>query len=271
MKRLMKVIKYLVVLGLLIALVGCKNFFVGSEEEESEGPYKGQSAKQLYQGARTALNKKDYTGAIKRLEAMEIMYPFHDDAEEAELALIYAYYQKEEYPAAAAASDRFIHLYPRAKRVDYAYYIKAMSNFHQSRGPVATLLPMDQSWRDPGTQSQAYSDFATLIQQFPHSEYRANAQQHMIYLRNMFANTELNVAKYYYERRRFVAAAERASYLIQTYPQATSVEEALGVLYYANQALELTQAADDALKVYVETFGGKPPAVRSAEKVDLIS
>lgn len=268
----MKAIKYLVVLGLLISSVGCKNFFAASEEtDEGSGIYKGQSAKQLYTDARAALDKKDYTGAIKRLEAMETMYPFHDDAEAAELALIYAYYEKEEYPAAAAASERFIHLYPRAKRVDYAYYIKAMSNFHQARGPVATLLPMDQSWRDPGTQSQAYSDFATLIQMFPRSEYKANAQQHMIYLRNMFANLELNVAKYYYERRRFVAAAERASYLIQTYPQATSVQEALGVLYYANLALKLTQAADDALNVYAKTYGGKPPAVRSAEKVDLIS
>ena len=267
----MKVIKYLVMLGLLITLVSCKSFFGSTEEnDDGEGPYKGQSAKQLYQDARTALNKKDYTGAIKRLEAMEIMYPFHDDAEKAELDLIYAYYQKEEYPAAAAASERFIHLYPRAKRVDYAYYMKAMSNFHQSRGPVATLLPMDQSWRDPGTQSQAYSDFATLIQQFPRSEYTADAQQRMIYLRNMFANTELNIAKYYYERRRFVASAERASYLIQTYPQATSVQEALGVLYHANKALDLTQAADDALNVYAKTYGGKPPEVRSAEKIDLI-
>jgi len=271
MRRLMKAIKYFVVLGLLIALVGCKSFFGDTEEkDEGEGPYKGQSAKQLYQDARTALNKKDYTGAIKRLEAMEIMYPFHDDAEAAELELMYAYYQKEEYPAAAAAAERFIHLYPRAKRVDYAYYIKAMSNFHQSRGPVATLLPMDQSWRDPGTQSQAYSDFATLVQQFPRSEYKADAQQHMIYLRNMFANTELNIAKYYYERRRFVASAERANYVLQTYPQATSTKEALGVLYYANKALNLTQAADDALNVYAKTYGGKPSEVRSAEKVDLI-
>lgn len=261
----MKAIKYLVVLGLFITLVGCKTLtgFLGDlkKEEDDDGPFKGQTAKQLYQDAQAAMKKKDYTGAIKRFEAMETMYPFHDNAEKAEMELIYAYYEKEDYLLSGAAAERFIHLYPRAKHVDYAYYIKAMSNFKQLRGPIAGLLPMDQSWRDPGTQSQAYSDFATLVQMFPDSRYKANSEQHMIYLRNMFAKAELNVSKYYYERRRFVAAAERASFLIQTYPQAPSVKEALGLLYRANLALELHDAANDALKVYQDTFGGTPPDV----------
>lgn len=261
----MKAIKYWMVLGLFVSLVGCKTL-TGmwsdfKKEDEDDGPFKGQTAKQLYHDADVALKKKDYTGAIKRLEAMETMYPFHEDAERAELRLIYAYYEKEDYLSAGASSERFIHLYPRAKDVDYAYYIKAMSNFHQLRGPVSSILPMDQSYRDPGTQSQAYSDFATLVQLFPHSHYKVNSEQHMIYLRNMFAKSELNVSKYYYERRRYVAAAERASYLVQTYPQAPSVQEALGVLYHANQALGLKEAAEDALSVYQKTYGGKPPEV----------
>jgi outer membrane protein assembly factor BamD len=264
----MKAIKYVVIIGLFLALVGCKTlsdlpglFGANKDDEDDTGPYKGVPAKQLYQDAKKAMTKKDYTGAIKRLEAMETMYPFHDDAESAEIELMYAYYEQEDYPSAAAASERFIHLYPRAKQVDYAYYIKAMSNFHQLRGPVASLLPLDQSWRDPGTQSQAYSDFATLVQRFPSSQYKANAEQHMVYLRNMFAQSELNVSRYYYERRRYVASIERANYLIQTYPQAPSVKEALGVLYHANQALGLQDAAQDALTVYRDTYGGKPPSV----------
>ncbi|MDX2346963.1 MAG: outer membrane protein assembly factor BamD [Legionella sp.] len=261
----MKAIKYFVVLGLFVGLVGCKTL-TGiwqdlKKDEDEEGPFKGQTAKQLYHDADIALKKKDYTGAIKRLEAMETMYPFHDNAEKAELELIYAYYQKEDYASAGASAERFIHLYPRAKQVDYAYYIKAMANFHQMRGPVAGLLPMDQSYRDPGTQSQAYSDFATLVQLFPKSQYKPDSEQRMIYLRNMFAQSELNVSKYYYERRRYVAAAERASYLIQTYPQAPNVKEALTVLYRANLALGLKAAADDALSVYKKTYGGKPPEV----------
>ena len=264
MMRQIKLIKQTFLLVCFLSLIGCKTLsglWNDLKTEDEDGPFKGQSAQELYTDAKKSLKKKDYTGAIRRLEAMETMYPFHDDAEDAELALIYAYYEKEDYLAAGAASERFIHLYPRSKSVDYAYYIKAMANFHQVRGPVANLLPMDQSWRDPGTQSQAYSDFATLVQRFPESPYKADSEQHMIYLRNMFAQSELNVSKYYYERKRYVAAIERANYLIQTYPQAPSAREALVMLYHANKVLGLKDASDDAYKVFKSTYGGRMPDV----------
>ncbi len=79
----------------------------------------------------------------------------------------------------------------------------------------------------------------------------------MIYLRNLFAQYELNVANYLMERRMYVAAANRASYLIKTYPQAPSAQGALVVLYQANKALDLNQAAEDAKKVYESTYHRK--------------
>lgn len=65
------------------------------------------------------------------------MYPFSDYTEKSQMDLIYAYYKNEDYPAAAATAERFIHLYPRAKNVDYAYYMKGMANFQQTRGVFA--------------------------------------------------------------------------------------------------------------------------------------
>ena len=80
----------------------------------------------------------------------------------------------------------------------------------------------------------------------------------MIYLRNMFAQRELNAAIYYYDRKMYVAASERASYLIKTYPQAPSAQSALSVLYYASRAIGLNKAADDALGVYQATYHAEP-------------
>lgn len=240
----------------LISLSACHSWFSGEREENN--PYQGMSAKQLYTEGKAALSKEQYETAAKKLEALETMYPFNDYAEKAELDLIYAYYKKEDYPSAAATAERFIHLYPRAKNVDYAYYMKGLANFQQTRGTLASLLPLDESWRDPGTQSQAYSDFATLIQQFPKSQYKPNALQRMIYLRNLFAKKELNVANYYYTRQMYVAAAERANYLIKTYPQAPSAKAALSMVYHANKALGLNQAAEDAMKVYQATYHNQP-------------
>ena len=80
----------------------------------------------------------------------------------------------------------------------------------------------------------------------------------MIYLRNMFAQTELNVARYYYERRMYVAAVERGNYLIKTYPQASSVQAALTLVYSANKALGLDKAADEVSRVYQASYHSQP-------------
>lgn len=243
----------------LLSLSACHKWW--GEEKDDNGPYKGMTAKQLYVSSEELIAKKEYASATKRLEALETMYPFSDYAESAQMNLIYAYYENEDYPSAAATAERFIHLYPRARHVDYAYYMKGLANFHQSRGTFAKFLPLDEAWRDPGTQSQAYADFSVFIQRFPDSRYKANALQRMIYLRNMFAQRELNASTYYYERKMYVASAERASYLVKNYPQAPAAQQGLVFLYRANQALGLKKAAADALKVYEATYHSQPAGI----------
>jgi outer membrane protein assembly factor BamD len=246
----MKRIQVLFLASLVVALSSCAK----KDDDDDKSPFKGMTAKQLYIESQKALKKEEYATAAKRLEAIESMYPFSDYTEQSQMELIYAYYQSEDYPSAAATAERFIHLYPRAKNVDYAYYMRGLANFQQARGVFAKALPLDESWRDPGTQTQALVDFATLIQRFPNSKYRANALQRMIYLRNMFAQHELNVSEYYFKRKMYVAAIERSNYLVKTYPQAPSAQKALTVMYEANKALGLKKAAEDALSVYQATY-----------------
>lgn len=248
----MKRIQMLFLIGLIVSLSACKTWW--GKDDEDHNPYKGMTAEQLNTAAQKDLRKKEYATAIKHLEAIETMYPFSDYTEHSQMQLIYAYYKNEDYPSAAATAERFIHLYPRAKNVDYAYYMRGMANFQQSRGVFAKFLPLDESWRDPGTQTQAYSDFGILIQKFPDSKYKANALQRMIYLRNMFAQHELNVATFYFKRKMYVAAINRASYVVKNYPQAPSSRLALVVMYEANMALGFKDAANEAFSVYKATY-----------------
>jgi len=248
----MKRFQVLFLVSLVFSVASCSKWW--NKDDDDKNPFKGMTAKQLYTESQTALKKGQYASASKRLEAIESMYPFSDYTESSQMDLIYAYYKNEDYPSAAATAERFIHLYPRAKNVDYAYYLKGLANFQQTRGVFTKFMPMDESWRDPGTQSQAYADFGVLIQKFPNSKYKANSLQRMIYLRNMYAQSELNVSEYYFKRKMYVAAAERASYLVKNYPQAPSVQKALVIMYDANMALGLKQAAADALAVYQATY-----------------
>lgn len=256
----MKRIQVLLVVA-AVSLSSCADWM--NKDREEPNPFKGNTAKQLYLQSQKALKKKQYESASKRLEALETMYPFSNYAERAQMKLIYAYYQSEDYLSAAATAERFIHLYPRAKNVDYAYFMKGMANFNQNRGAFAKYIPLDESQRDTGSQTQAYLDFANLIQRFPNSQYKPAALQHMIYLRNMLARYELNVSQFYFKRKMYVAAIERASYLVKTYPQAPTARNALVIMVDANRALGLNQAADEAMAVYQATYhtNQMPPAL----------
>src|SRR5205823_7319863 len=96
---------------------------------------------------------------------------------------------------------------------------------------------------------QAFYYFCNFADAFPHSPYVADAKQRMIYLRNLFALKELRIANYYFERGSYVAAANRASYLIKNFQQAPQAEDALVILVKANRKLGLKKSARDALMV----------------------
>jgi outer membrane protein assembly factor BamD len=237
---------------LLLVISGCArdNF---SSDSISQGKY---SEKQLFTQAESSLAKGDYSNAVRYYEGLDSQYPFGQYAEQAQISLTYAYYKKGDYPATIAAADRYVHLYPRAAQVDYAYYMKGLANFEQDHGTFTRYLPLDHSLRDPGTAREAFNDFSVLVRRFPESKYVADAKQHMVYLRNMFARYELNVAEYYYDKRAYVAAVNRANYLVENYGTAPQAERALVLMVKANRKLGLTQSADDALAVLAKTYPG---------------
>lgn len=216
--------------------------------------YKGQSAEALYLSGEEALAQGRYREAISRFEGLLSLYPYGEHAEQAQLNLIYAYYENGDYASAVAAAERYIRLYPRSPKVDYAYYIKGVANFEQDRGIFNKLLPSDLSQRDPGTMRDAFNDFSQLLTRFPNSPYAADARQRLIYLRELLAKHELNIAQHYYAKGAYVAAINRATYLIEHYQGAVQVEPALVLLVNANRALGHEEAAQEALQVLQKNF-----------------
>jgi outer membrane protein assembly factor BamD len=76
----------------------------------------------------------------------------------------------------------------------------------------------------------------------------------MRYLVNALASHEVHVARYYMKRTAYVAAANRAQYAIQHYPQATAVEDAMFILVKAYDALGMTELRDAADRVMQKNF-----------------
>ena len=244
---------YLVLLLLLSLLVGgCEMW--GRKAD----PTKDWSARQIYSAAKLRLENGDYETAIDYYGKLESRYPFGPLAQQAQVETAYAYYKSDEPASAIAAADRFLKLNPRHSSADYAYYLKGLANFNRGRNLLDVVLPQDPSARDPGSASAAFRDFEELVRQFPDSRYAGDARQRMVYLKNTVAQHEIHVARYYMRRQAYVAAANRARYVVERFQGTPSMPEALAIMATAYKVLELEDLSVDALRVLELNYPDHP-------------
>lgn len=258
----MRVIKLLALVLVLLTASAC------SLLPKQIDTTKDWSAERFYSEGKDALNSGDYTTAIKHFESLEARYPFGRYAQQAQLELVYAYYRDNEPASAVAAADRFIKQHPTHPFVDYAYYLKGLANFNQGRGIVEKYIPQDPTQRDPGAARQSFQDFSELVKRFPQSKYSKDAVLRMTYLRNNLAQYEVNVANYYMKRGAYVAAANRAKYVVENYPRTPAIPDALGIMVKAYKVMGLDDLAADAMRV-MELNYPDHPALAAARAVQV--
>src|SRR3990167_4044277 len=116
-----KILQCFSVLSLVVGLLSACTTAIAPSDA-----YRDETAHQIYQKGKTALQDKNFSEAIKRFEALDVQYPFGVETEQAQYYLIYAYYMKEDYVLSASAAERFIRLHPANPHVDYAYYLRAL-------------------------------------------------------------------------------------------------------------------------------------------------
>ena len=210
---------------------------------------------ELYASAMAKLEGNNYRPAIEDLEAMEARYPYGRYSEQAQLELIYAYYRSRQPAAAKAAAARFIRLHPDHEHVDYAYYLKGLTAFEENKGALDQYIGTDKAKKDPGAARDSFTDFSTLLKRFPNSEYAPDSRVRMVYLRNLLARHEIYVANYYASRNAWLAAANRAKYVVENYQLTPAVETALEIMVQAYTELGLLDNASNAQQVLEANFG----------------
>lgn len=227
---------------------GCSIFesFLPEEVDKT----KSWSASKLYAEAKANLAEGEYQSAIELYEKLEARYPHGAYAQQAQLETAYAYYKFEEPESAIAAADRFIKLHPRHANVDYAYYLRGLIVFPARKSIFEFIFPQDESKRDPNSSLESFNYFTELVQKFPNSKYSKDAVIRMRYLRNKVSKHELHVARYYMKRQAYIAAVDRASYVVEHYQQTPAVSDALLLMVEAYTKLDQPRLAQDAQRVY---------------------
>jgi outer membrane protein assembly factor BamD len=209
----------------------------------------GWSAQKIYAEAREEMRAGAWDKAVKLLEALEAKYPFGRYAQQAQIDIAYSYWKNNDVTSSVAAADRFIKLYPNHEVLDYVLYLRGLALFNEDIGFLGKVSRQDPTERDSRASRESFDTFKTLLERFPQSKYADDARLRSRYLIGAMAQFEVHVARYYFRRGAYLAAANRAQYTIQTYPNSPSQEEALFIMVNAYDAMGLKELRDDTRRV----------------------
>ncbi|WP_235898691.1 outer membrane protein assembly factor BamD [Parahaliea maris] len=255
MLKSLKIIALLAIVGGLAACSGNDGPDIAADAGEQ----------QMYEEAQRYLNNSNYDLAVRSLQLLESRYPFGKYAEQSQLEIIYAHYGAYEHEAAVEAADRFIRLHPQHPNVDYAYYMKGLAAYTGGQDLFARFVPTDETKRDTSQAKEAFAEFAQLVSRYPDSPYAADARARMVYLRNLLARHEINVANYYFRRGAYLAAANRGRYVVEHFQHTPAVADGLAVMAQGYILLGMNDLAQDAINVLALNYPEHPSLNRNGE------
>ena len=233
--------KLLIIFSLSTILFGC------AQQKET---LKGLSAQELLSGYEEQLESNNYDFALEHLREIEAQYPYSNYAQQAMLNTAYVYYKKKDSDSAISAADRFIHSYPTHDNVDYAYYLKGLTNYYRHSNFIAKFSGgKDFSDRDQQNAIQSFDAFNELINRFPTSKYAPDAREKMVELHDTAAKYIMRIASFYYKKGAYVAVVNRSKYVLENYPQSLSVEDALGFMALSYKKMGINDLKEDTVKV----------------------
>ncbi len=194
-----------------------------------------ESAKVDYEKAKNLLDRGEYARVSLFLENFSAKHPYSQHAVQAELLRTFASYKAGQYILSETLSKQFVKRHPRHPDIAYAKYLLAMSYFKQvsqeDHDQIPTKLTIDA--------------FEKLIQQHPASRYAKDASSRLQSLYNKLSSHELTVGKYYFDKERYVAAANRFQVILEKYQTTPSIEEALYYLAASYAHLGINESAHE--------------------------
>ena len=236
----------LLVLVAVLGTSGCarlKGLFKDKDANE------GVPVAELYQKGHTEVANGNWTSATTAFKRLIAQYPYGPYTEQAMLETAYAQFKSGRNEEAISTIDRFIRTYPTHRNVAYLYYLRGLVNSNRDTIFLQRVWTLDASRRDLATPLQAYNDFKIVAERYPNSRYAAEARTRMSDLRDLFARHELDVALYYLRRGAWVAAADRARHMVETYPGAAHEDDAVAIMGEAYTRLGNDKLAADARRV----------------------
>ncbi len=201
-------------------------------------------AEKLYNDGLAALEDHDYEKANKQFKEIDKTYPYSQWSKKALLMQTFSHYSAKEFEEAASAGKRYLQLYPADPDAAYAAYLIASSYYD---------VVLDVS-RDQERAEKALVAYQEVIQRWPKSDYAKDAKFKITVLRDQIAGREMDVGRYYLQKRNYTAAINRFRNVVSQFQTTNQIEEALARLTEAYLALGIVSEAETAAAVLGHNF-----------------
>jgi outer membrane protein assembly factor BamD len=198
----------------------------------------------LYNQGLANLNSGRLKEAAKKFAAVDRQHPYSEYARKANVMGAFTSYKLGAYDEAVSSARRFVNLYPTDEDAAYAQYIIGLSYFNQ----------MPEVTRDQRTTRLALQNFNELIERYPDSIYVTDAEAKIRAGRDQLAGKEMQVGRYYLERREYPGAITRFRGVVEEFANTRHVEEALARLVETYYAMGLVSEAQTAAAVLGYNF-----------------
>jgi outer membrane protein assembly factor BamD len=230
---------YLALALVAAPLMGC-SYFNKDEDYVSDDP-----ADKLYnEGLFLLNNKQDYKEAAKKFDEVDRQNPYSDWARKALLMSAYSYYQAQEYTDCINSAQRYVTLHPGSPDAAYAQYLIGSSYYDQ-------ILDVT---RDQARADKAINALEEVARKYPDSEYANAAKKKIDMARDQLAGKEMEIGRFYMDKRNFVGAINRFKVVVTQYQTTRHVEEALERLTECYLSLGIIDEAQTAAAVLGHNF-----------------
>jgi outer membrane protein assembly factor BamD len=194
---------------------------------------------QLYNEGLANLNAGKTTEARRKFDAIDRQHPFSEYARKALVMSTFVKYRQGDNEGAIQSGTRYMGLYPQTKDAAYVQYLIGLA--YSKQIPTVT--------QDQRTAAKTIEAMLKVVNDYPTSEYVDDAQTKIRYARDQLAGKEMQIGRYYEERKEYLAAISRFRNVVESFPNTNQVEEALARLCESYYALGLVEEAQTAAAV----------------------
>ncbi|AEO08188.1 outer membrane protein assembly factor BamD [Buchnera aphidicola] len=205
----------------------------------------------LYEKSKKELKYERFNNVISILEHIKKNNITHFNDDKIIIHLIYAYYKTNNFNMAKKNIKEFFNSYPKHPNIDYIAYIECLINIKLDKNIFLNILLNDYYKKDLYHSINTFFQLKKFIKKYPHSLYVPNAKKHLLCLKHHLSEYDLQILKFYFFRKEYIAVISRGQEMLQKYPETESARQALIYMEKSYYSLKFFDIAEKISKIIV--------------------